>query len=258
MTSNKLPSVEGWDDVQLGPDERLDDLLLRGRKIIQNTKEFCFSIDAVLLAHYPDYHKNWRVFDLGTGTGVMPLLIADGVKEIHALEINPVMADLAKRNVELNQLADKIFVQAGDYRQIRELYPPESFDCVIANPPYRPVNQGLLSSLDGVAKARHELTATLNDVVQAARYLLRFRGKFAMVHLPERLGEIVVALHANQMEIKRLQLVQPKADKPSNLMLLEAVVGGVPGGMKAEIPLIVHNDDGSYTDEVLKIYNGAN
>lgn len=257
MTSDKSPLGSDTTEIELGPDERLDDLLLRGRKIIQNDKEFCFSIDAVLLAHYPEYHKNWRVFDLGTGTGVMPLLIADEVGEIHALEINPVMADLAKRNVRLNHLEDKIFVQEGDYRRIRELYPAESFDCVIANPPYRPVNQGMLSSLDGVAKARHELTATLNDVVKAARYLLRFRGKFAMVHLPERLGEIIVALHENQLEIKRLQMVQPKTDKPSNLMLLEAVVGGAPGGMKAEIPLIVHNDDGSYTDEVLKIYNGA-
>lgn len=257
MIFDKTPSENSTEAIQLGPDERLDDLLLRGRKIIQNTKEFCFSIDAVLLAHYPNYHNNWRVFDLGTGTGVMPLLIADEVKEIYALEINPVMADLAKRNVKLNGLDNKIFVQEGDYRQIRELYPAESFDCVIANPPYRPINQGNISALDGVAKARHEITATLKDVVQAARYLLRFHGKFAMVHLPERLGEIVVALHENQMELKRLQLVQPKGDKASNLMLIEAVVGAVPGGMKAEIPLIVHKEDGSYTDEILKIYNGT-
>jgi len=242
-------------EIELGPDERLDDLLLSGRKIIQNTREFCFSIDAVLLAHYPHYHKNWRVFDLGTGTGVMPLLIADEVREVHGLELNPVMAELAQRNVRLNHLEDKVTITHGDYRQIRELYPPEAFDCVIVNPPYRPVNQGMLSAMDGVARARHEVTATLEDVVKAARYLLRFRGRLAMVHLPERLGEIIVAMHNHQIEVKRLQLVQPKLDKTSNLMLLEGVVGAVPGGMRAELPLIVHNADGSYTDEILRIYN---
>lgn len=242
------------DHIQLGPDERLDDLLCKGRKIIQNTKEFCFSLDAVLLAHYPKYHSNWRVFDLGTGTGVMPLLIADMVREVHGLEINPVMAELAQRNVAMNGLSDRITIQEGDYRQIRELYPPESFDCVIANPPYRPLQQGQLNSISGVAKARHEITATLSDVVKAARYLLRFHGRFAMVHLPERLGEIMVAMHENQIEPKRLQLVQPKPGKMSNLMLVEGVVGGVPGGLKAELPLIVHNEDGGYTEDILRIY----
>ncbi len=181
--------VRDWSAVELGPQERLDDLLCSGRHIIQNKEQFCFSIDAVLLARYPRYRKSWRVFDLGTGTGVMPLLIADEVKEIHALEINPVMAELAQRNVQLNGLEDKIHVQQGDYRRIRELYPAESFDCVIANPPYRPLQQGTVSALEGVASARHEVTATLEDVVKAARYLLKFHGKFAMVHLPERLGE---------------------------------------------------------------------
>lgn len=240
--------------IELNDDERLDDLLCSGRRIIQNTKEFCFSLDAVLLAHYPKYHKNWRVLDLGTGTGVMPLLIADEVKEIQAVELNPVMADLAQRNVEMNNLSDKIFVREGDYRSIREMYSPESFDLVIANPPYRPLLQGQLNSLSGVARARHEVTATLADVVQAARYLLKFHGRFAMVHLPERLGEILVAMHENRIEAKRLQMVQPKAGKAPNLMLIEGIAGGNPGGLKVAPPLIVHNEDGSYTDEILKIY----
>ena len=235
--------------------ERLDDLLCSGRKIIQNTREFCFSIDAVLLAHYPHYHKSWRVFDLGTGTGVMPLLIADNVAEIHAMEINPVMADLARRNVEMNHLSDKIKVVEGDYRVIKELYTAGGFDLVIANPPYRPVNQGQHNALSGVAAARHELTATLTDVVKAARHLLRFHGRFAMVHLPERLGEIMVAMHENGIEPKRLCLVQPKPDKPSNIMLIEGIMGGSPGGLKAELPLVVHEMDGSYTEEILRIYN---
>lgn len=109
--------------------------------------------------------------------------------------------------------------------------------------------------MEGIASARHEVTATLEDVVRAARYLLKFRGRFAMVHLPERLGEIIVTMAKYQIQPKRLQLVQPKPDKESNLMLIEGVVGGAPGGLKAELPLVVHKPDGSYTDEILAIYN---
>ena len=115
-------------EVELREHERLDDLMFRGRKIIQNTEEFCFSLDAVLLAHFPRLHKKDRVLELGTGTGVIPLLIADGVKAVEAVEISPVMAELAQRNMVLNDLTEKVRVRQGDYRSIEELYRPESFD----------------------------------------------------------------------------------------------------------------------------------
>ncbi len=244
-------------EIKLRENERLDDLMFKGRKIIQNKEEFCFSLDAVLLAHFPRLHKKDRVLELGTGTGVIPLLIADGVKAVEAVEISPVMAELAQRNMELNGLTEKVQVSQGDYRAIEELYRPESFDLVLANPPYRPVGEGQLSKLSGVARARHEVTATLKDVVRAARWSLRFGGYFAMVHLPERLGEIIVALHEAQMEVKRLRMVQPKEGRAPNMMLLEAVVGAAPGGMKVLPPLIVHEADGSYTEEIKKIYGLA-
>lgn len=242
------------EDLTLGPDERLDDLLYQGRRIIQNTREFCFSLDAVLLAHFPQWRAHQRVLDLGTGTGVMPLLIADSVRQIDAVELNPVMAKLAARNVRLNDLEEKITVRQGDYRQIRDLYRPESFDVVLANPPYRPVSHGTANKLSGVARARHEFTATLEDVVTASRYALRFGGRLAMVHLPERLTEIVAALHRHQFEMKRLQFVQPKTGRKPNMMLLEAVVGASPGGLAVLPPLIVHGEDGSYTKEIRRIY----
>ncbi len=242
---------------ELREHERLDDLMFRGRKIIQNTQEFCFSLDAVLLAHFPRIHKKDRVLELGTGTGVIPLLIADLSAKVEAVEISPVMADLAQRNMVLNQLTEKVTVRQGDYRSIEDLYRPESFDLVLANPPYRPVGEGQLSKLSGVARARHEVTATLKDVVRAARWGLRFGGHFAMVHLPERLGEIIIALHEAQMEVKRLQMVQPKEGKAPNMMLLEAVVGAAPGGLKVLPPLIVHEADGGYTREIKEIYGLA-
>ena len=239
----------------LREDERLDDLMRSGRVIIQNENEFCFSMDSVLIAHFPKFKKNARIMDLGTGTGVIPLLIADEVKEICAVELNPQAAELARRNVELNGLTEKIFVMEGDYRKHREIFKAESFDIVIANPPYTPIKNGEANKISGIARARHEFTATLEDVVTAARYALRFRGTFCMIHLASRLCEIVDALHRHQMEMKRLRMIQPKVGRDANLIMLEAVVGANVGNLKIMPPLIVHNEDGTYTDEIYEIYN---
>ena len=239
---------------ELKPGERIDDLLVGGMKIIQNANEFCFSLDAVLLAHFASAKAHYQVLDLGTGTGVIPLLLSRRVRHIEALELNSVMAELASRNVALNSLQAKISVCQGDLCDIREFYPPEFADLVVSNPPYRPLCQGNLNNLDGVARARHEITATLNDVVRSARYALKFRGRFAMVHLPERLGEILVAMHENQLEPKRLQFVHPKIDKKPNMVLVEAVAGGKPGGLLVEPPLVAHDEAGNYTETVRKYF----
>ncbi len=241
--------------IQLGEGERLDDLMRSGRVIIQSQSEFCFSMDSVLIAHFPKFKKNARVIDLGTGTGVIPLLIADEVKEICAVELNPRAAELARRNVELNNLTEKIFVVEGDYRKHREIFKAESFDAAIANPPYTPITNGEANKISGIARARHEFTATLEDVVTAARFVLKFHGAFYMIHLASRLCEIIDALHRHQMEMKRLRIIQPKAGRDANLIMLEAIVGANVGNLKILPPLIVHNDDGSYTDEIYKIYN---
>lgn len=240
--------------LELNPYERVDDLMRCGRRIIQDTREFCFSMDAVLLAHFPRIKRTDSVLELGTGTGVIPLIIADEAKRIEAIELNPVMAALARKNVCLNSLEERIGITEGDFREIENYYPRGSFDLVLANPPYRPVNQGRASSLAGKARARHEFTATLKDVVRAAGYALRFRGTFAMVHLPERLGEIIVAMHEHRLEVKRLRMVQSQTGRAPKLMLIEAVAGAVPGGLKVMPPLIVRDEDGSYTKEILEIY----
>lgn len=240
--------------VELQANERLDDLLQGGRRIIQNEKEFCFSLDAVLLAGFARKKKSYRVLDLGTGTGVLPLLIADEVSQVTAVEFNPVTAALARRNVELNGLTEQMLVREGDYRCPQGLYEQEGYDLVLANPPYRPAGDGNLNLSAGVATARHELTATLQDVIRAARYGLRFRGYLALVHLPERLGEIMVELHENRIEAKRLQFVQPRADKAPNMVLIEGIAGAAPGGLQIMPSLVVHDAVGGYTEEVLKYY----
>ena len=195
--------------------ERIDDLCCRGRYIIQRTDEFCFSMDAVLLAHFPRLTGRERVLDLGTGTGVIPLLVADHAAHITAVELSPVQASLAVRNVRMNNLIDKITVREGDYRAP---------------------------------------SATLADTVRAAAYALRHGGRLAMVHLPERLSEIVLALHVEGLAVKRLQMVQPRADRPPNLMLLEAVKGASPAGLRNEPALIVRDAEGNYTGEICEIY----
>ena len=242
------------ENFQLREGERLDDLMKSGRMIIQHEKEFCFSMDSVLIAHFPKFKKKFQVLDLGTGTGVIPLLIADEVEKICAIELNSQMAEIARRNVELNNLQKKISVTEGDYRRHRDLFIAESFDLVIANPPYVPVKNGEVNKFQGVARARHEFTATLEDVVKAARFVLKFHGSFCMIHLASRLCEIVDSLHRNQFEMKRLQMIQPKAGREANLIMLEAIVGGKAGNLKILPPLVVHNEDNSYTDEIKKIY----
>ncbi|MBR2179771.1 MAG: tRNA1(Val) (adenine(37)-N6)-methyltransferase [Selenomonadaceae bacterium] len=245
-------------DLKLNGDSlRIDDLMRSGRKIIQNANEFCFSMDSVLLAHFPKFKRKYKVLDLGTGTGVIPLLIADEVTHINAIELNSTMAEIAKRNVELNDLGDKISVVEGDYRKIRDYFKVESFDLVLANPPYRAIGSGAVNEIKGVATARHEFTATLEDVVTAARFALKYHGIFCMIHITERLCEIVDALHRHQFEMKRLRLIQPKSQKPPNLMLIEAMVGGAAGSLKIEPPLIAHNDDGTYSEEIMSIYNSC-
>ena len=242
-------------NIVLNENERVDDLMKSGRKIIQSADEFCFSMDSVLLAHFPRFNRKYRVLDLGTGTGVMPLLIVDEVAKVEAIELNSKMAEIAKRNVELNELTDKISVVEGDYRKLREYFKVESFDLVLANPPYRAIGSGAVNEVEGIATARHEFTATLEDVVTAARFALKYHGIFCMIHITERLCEIVDTLHRHQFEMKRLRLIQPKFNRPPNLMLIEAMVGGAPGVLKIEPPLIVHNDDGTYSDEFNFIYD---
>lgn len=239
--------------VRLKTNERVDSLDYLGRRIIQRNDGFRFAMDAVLLAHFPRYGKNCRVLDLGTGTAVMPLLMAESAAYIEALEIDSDMAGMASRSVLLNGLAGKIRVRCGDYREIRSLVQPESFDVVLANPPYGGVADGPMAK-GARAGARQEVTATLSDVVRAARYALRYGGKFAMVHRPARLAEIFAAMAAHQLVPKRMRFVEPRAGKPANLVLLEAVQGGAPGGLVMLPTLRVYGEGGEYTEELLEIY----
>lgn len=239
--------------------ERLDKLFFCGYQIIQHEAEFAFSLDAVLLAHFAKVRLDCQAIDLGTGTGVIALLLAArGAQAITGLEVNTRMVGLAQRSVDLNHLGDKIRILEADYRYPRRLLsllPAGSADLVVANPPYRVVGTGVQNAKKSVALARHELSAALADVIAAAAFWVKYRGRFAMVHLPERMTEILCLMNQNGLEPKRLRLIYPALDKPANMLLVEGVRGGK-AGLEVMSPLIVHNTDGSYSDEIKGLYFG--
>lgn len=242
------------ENIQLKPGERVDDLVINNLKLIQHPEEFCFSLDAVLLAHFASVKQNGPAIDLGTGTGVIGLLLlARGARAVTGIEINTEMADRAGRSARLNGLADRMHIINGDLRQVQELLPSGGFGLVVSNPPYRPVGGGFLNPNDKVAMARHELTASLTDVVAAARHLVKYRGRFAMVHLPERLAEIMLAMCQAGIEPKRLQFVYPRVDKKPNMVLVEGVRGAKPG-VEVLPPLLVYTADGNYSEDIMKLY----
>lgn len=242
------------EDSLLVEGERIDDLLIDDLKIIQREAEFCFSLDAVLLAHFASIKKGGNAVDLGTGTGVIALLMAAlGAGKITGIELNPGMAEMAGRSVRLNNLSDRIKIIHADFRRLSGILPCGECELVVSNPPYRPVGGGYLNIGHGVAMARHELTANLQDVIAAAKYLVKYRGRFAMVHLPERMAEILSYMSAAGIEPKRLRLVHAHIAKKPNMLLVEGIRGAKPG-LEVIPPLIVYEADGSYSEEIKGYY----
>ena len=258
------------EEMLLKENERIDDLEINGFRIIQNPSSFCFGMDAVLLANFASSKKNFRVADLGTGTGIIPLVMAakGKGKEFVAFEIIPEMADMASRSGRLNGIEEKFHVINMDIRDIipnpdisqesnkidnSDMIRKGTFDFVTSNPPYIKVDSGLHNPSSFLNVARHEISVTLHDIIQTAAYLLKDKGSFAMVHKPFRLPEIITELKTAGLEPKRLRLVQPKSGKEPSTILIEAVKGGGEF-LRIEPTLVVYDDEGNYTEDVLEIY----
>ena len=235
--------------------ERIDDLQRNGYRIIQDPGRFCFGKDAVLLSGFVTVRPGARVIDLGTGTGIIPILLEAKTEASHlvGLEIQEESADMAMRSVKLNHLEDKISIVEGDIKEADQLFEAASFDVVTSNPPYMIGNHGLTNDSDAKSIARHEVLCTLEDVVSQAARLLKTGGSFFMVHRPFRLAEIMITLSKYKLEPKRMQLVYPYVDKEPNMVLLQAVRGGKPR-MTVEKPLIVFKEPGVYADEICDVY----
>lgn len=235
--------------------ERIDDLQRNGYKIIQDPCRFCFGMDAVLLSGYARADKGDHVIDLGTGTGIIPILMEAKTEASHliGLEIQEESADMARRSVALNDLESKIEIVTGDIKQAVELFGKSTMDVVTSNPPYMIGQHGLKNPDSEKAIARHEVLCTLEDVVKAAAALLKPGGNFFMVHRPFRLAEIMTCLSKYKLEPKRMRLVYPFVDKEPNMVLIEANRGGR-SRLTVEKPLIVYKEQGVYTDEIYEVY----
>lgn len=247
------------DDLQsinyLKAEERLDDLQINGYEIIQHPGKFCFGMDAVLLANFACVKKNERVLDLGTGTGIIPILLSAKTEgeSFVALEIQEESADMARRSVMHNHLEDKIEIVTGDIKEAASIFGPVSFDVITINPPYMIGQHGIVNPSDAKAIARHEVLCTLEDILRESARLLKPKGRFYMVHRPFRLAEILTKMVQVGIEPKRMKMIHPFIDKEPNMVLIEGLRGGN-SRMTIDPPLVVYKEVGVYTDELLKEY----
>lgn len=244
--------------MNLLPGERIDDLQRKlpdgtELKIIQNPDWFCFGIDAVLLSDFVEIKPGDSVMDLGTGTGIMPLLLAAKTKVSHidALEIQKDVAEMAKRSVMLNGLEEKINIINSDLVDYKT---DKQYKAVICNPPYKTADTGLVNPEDKLKISRHEVCCTLHDVVKTASRILKPLGRFALIHRPERLVDIMFEMRSLKLEPKRIRYIHSDIEKPPVMVMVEGRKCAKPY-IKTEPPLVVYNKDGSYTDEILRIYN---
>lgn len=241
--------------VELLEEERLDELHRNGYFIIQNPRKFCFGMDAVLLSGFARVKPGETVLDLGTGTGIIPILLEAKTpgKHFTGLEIQPESADMARRSVAYNHLEDKITIETGNIRDASAQFGASSFHVITTNPPYMTDHHGLTNPNEAKAIARHEILCNLEDVIRESSRLLKPQGRFYMVHRPFRLTEIMVLMRQYGLEPKRMKLVHPFADKEPNMVLIEGLRGGNPR-ITVEKPLIVYKEQGVYTDEIYEIY----
>lgn len=239
------------------PGERLDDLQIKGYEIIQSPGRFCFGMDAVLLSSFAKVKRGERALDLGTGTGILPILLEaknEGSSYV-GLEIQEESADMARRSVLHNKLEQKIEIVTGDIKEASTIFGAASFHVITTNPPYMIGEHGLKNANEAMYIARHEALCTLDDILRESARLLKPKGRFYMVHRPFRLAEILGKMSFYGIEPKRMRLVHPYVDKEPNMVLVEGLRGGKPR-MTVEKPLIVYEKTGEYTEELLKIYNG--
>ena len=258
-------------DIELKENERIDDLERNGYRIIQNKSRFCFGMDAVLLSGFAwegeagCAGRKIRIADLGTGTGIIPLLMhgrmmpakrqaaSQDTPFIFGLEIQPEMAEMAERSIKLNNLTRDISIMNADLRQASQLLGKAGFDVVTSNPPYMKPGGGLTNPDDSKAISRHEIMCTFDDVAREASALLKNGGRFYLVHRPERLADIIRTLSRYHLEPKRLRMVHSFADSEATMVLIESRKGAGQF-MKVEKPLIIYRSEGVYTDEIYNIY----
>lgn len=237
--------------------ERVDDLGCKGYRVIQNPEVFCFGVDAVLLAHYAKVTRpNQKILDIGTGTGIIPILMHGTYERgcYTGIDIQEEMIEMAMRTVKLNQIEKDVRMMCVDIKSYKEHFSSDQFDIITCNPPYMKGVCGLKNEHLSKTIARHEVACTLEDIVKASSYMLKDRGKLYMIHRPHRLVDIMNLMRENKVEPKAMRMIYPKRDKEPTMVLIQGVRNGKPE-LRVEKPLIMYKKDGSYTEEIHQIYN---
>ncbi|MFA5528357.1 MAG: tRNA1(Val) (adenine(37)-N6)-methyltransferase [Peptostreptococcales bacterium] len=238
----------------LKENERIEEIGFGGLKLIQNPDGFCYGIDAVILAKFCTIKKGDIVVDLGTGTGIIPIILScTEAEKIWGIEIQKEVAEMAQRSIELNGLQDRIHIVNMDMKNISDQFQKNSADVVVSNPPYVKYGSGLIGQQSIKTRSRHETDISLEEVIQTACYLLKEKGDFYLVHRPYRLVDILWHCRQFRLEPKTIRFVYPKAGREPNIVLLHCVKYGNPE-LKFMPPLYVYQDDGDYTKDIYKIY----
>lgn len=247
------------EDIPIKENERIDDLQYKDLKIIQETDGFCFGIDSILLSDFAkNIKKNSKVADLGTGTGIIGLLLCKktNLAEMTGIEIQEDVANMAERSIKLNNLEEKFRIINSNINEIfsKKLLEKNVFDVVVMNPPYKEVGTGEINENEKKLISRHEIKANLSDFIKTAYGLLKDKGELYIVHKPERMPDIIQKLRENKIEPKELRVVYSNKNSEASLILIKAVKGGKKF-LKIDRPLYIYNESGKYSDEIKQIYN---
>lgn len=243
--------------MKLKENERIDDLEFKGLKIIQNKNGFCFGIDSVILSDFAKNVKpNSNIMDLGTGTGILPILLSakTEAKKIWGIEIQEDVANMAKRSVLLNKLEEKIEIINENILNLESKFEKNSIDVIVTNPPYKKKGTGVINEKESKLISRHEITASLEDFIEISSKLLKDKGEIFMVHRPERLVDILYLMRNKKIEPKNIRFVYANKESEPKLILVRGVKNAKEF-LKVEKNLYIYNEDGNYSDEILKIYN---
>lgn len=246
--------------IKLKEKERIDDLELKGLKIIQNEDGFCFGVDAVLLSDFAkDIKKNARVLDLGTGTGIISILLCGKTQlgKITGIEVQEEVCEMAQRSVILNQLEEKMDVVSSNILDLTQRYEKNSIDVIVTNPPYKKKDTGIQNEKEKKVISRHETTASLEDFIRITKELLVDKGEFYMVHRPERLIDIITLMRQYKIEPKIMRFVYGNANKEPKLVLIKGIKNARPF-LKVEKNLYIYDEKGEYTQEIQEIYHKSN
>ena len=244
-------------DIELEANERIDDLEFKNLKIIQNKDGFCFGIDSVLLSDFAkNIKKDSMVLDLGTGTGIIPILLCGKtkLKKVTGIELQEEVAKMAKKSIKLNNLEDKFNVINENILNLNKIYENQTFDVIVSTPPYKKKDTGITNENEKKIISRHEISASLEDFIKISKDLLKDKGEFYMVHRPERLVDIFELMRKYKIEPKILKMVYSYKNKEPKLILIKGVKNAKPF-LKVESNLYIYEDTGKYTKEILKIYN---